>query len=142
MGLREQLEHIQWKAVLQEQGAGSLLHGPVRGEHGALNMWGEPLIQLFPSNCYPDCSQGYQSQKQVVHIPIREELGLSRQEHRSFQTWDGLLGSKGQGWSSGNWASTQTWLGLPLLLPCWWPDASQCSFDEHFSSAPGPGDTK
>lgn len=46
MALRE---HIEWKAVPQEQGTDSLLHmGPVRSEHGALNMWVEPLIQLSP----------------------------------------------------------------------------------------------
>lgn len=59
-----------------------------------------------------------------MHIPIRKELDLSRWEHCSFQTWDGLLGSEGQGWSLGNWTSSQTLLGLHLLLPqtlpCWW----------------------
>lgn len=52
-----------------------------------------------------------------MYIPIREELGLSRREHCSFQTWDGLLDSEDQGWSSGNCTSFQTQLGLHLLLP-------------------------
>jgi hypothetical protein len=48
MFLRTWLEHIEWKAVPQEQGVGRLLNEPVRGEHGAPGMWVSFLIELAP----------------------------------------------------------------------------------------------